>query len=222
MRMWHKWRWRDPLWLFLGILTLVVKQRLDIKLWKNEGYETVDSGVVFTNSFGLLDGVLWISFSLFGALFVLRRLAEKTVLYPLLPGRVSSRTNLVWKELITIYLWTAIYICAGSFVTIWYGSITMETFMVYSYSWFALAFLIIVLRMFEDGVRQGEQAYTIWLFIILISTIEPIGQYFPWMYGRAYFMLENGTFLMNIGILFVITVILNGFYVARMRVTDWV
>lgn len=98
----------------------------------------------------------------------------------------------------------------------------MGTLMVYSYSWFALALLIIVLRMFEDGVRQGEQAYTIWLILILISTIEPIVQYFPWMYSRAYFMWENGTLLMNSVVLLILTFIISGFYVTRMRVTDWV
>lgn len=219
---WNKWSWQSFMWLILGAITLLIKQRTDFNISKNEGSQVIDVAIVFTNKLSVFDAVLWVSFSLFGALFVLHRIVEKTKLYPLLAGRITSRRYFIWKEILIIYSWTAIYICITALGTVWNGIFTFGTVFAYIYAWFSLSLLILCLRLFEYGFQKKDTAYAFWILGAFFSTIKPIINYLPWMYGRSYSIWEHGTLLISTSSLLIMTIIIVIIYIIRMKSTDWV
>ncbi|MED1058992.1 hypothetical protein [Bacillus mycoides] len=214
---------KNTIWLMLGIITLSIKQKININIYKNEGYKVIDSAIVFTNEINGLDSILWISFSLFGSLFILNQIKKENNLYPLLTGRIKSRKQLIYREVLTIYKSTIIYIGICAIATIFNSNITLNTVYSYLYALFSLALLCLILRLLEDGIKQNDKAYLFWILILFISTIKPISLYIPWMYGETYtiWTSNKSLSLINIIALSITTIIINIIYYYRMKIADW-
>ncbi|MPQ23776.1 hypothetical protein [Bacillus paralicheniformis] len=200
------------IWLFLGAVSLWIKQSLDLTVWKNEG-RSLNVAAVFTNNTPA-DSILWISYTLFGALFVLRKISNMRALYQLFPGRITSRKRLIIKEMTTIYQRTGAYVLLGLLATIWQGHFTSGTFYSFLYAWIALVFLITLLLIFEN-------LYGVWLLLLIFSTVPLPSLFSPWMYGHGYEIWEQGTTVSHTTLLLVLITGSVFIYFTKMKTADW-
>ena len=200
------------IWLLLGSVSLWVKQSLDLRVWNNEG-GPLDVAVVFTNSTPA-DSILWIGFSLFGALFVLSKVSDTRELYPLFPGRILSRKRLIIKEMMTIYRRTGAYVLLVCFTAAWGGPFTSGAVFSFLYAWIALSFLVAVLLLLENR-------YGIWLVLLIFSTIAPLSSFLPWMYGQGYEIWLQGTAFFHTCLLLVLTTGSSFLYLMQMKTANW-
>ncbi|EIT86032.1 hypothetical protein A374_06921 [Fictibacillus macauensis ZFHKF-1] len=211
----------DVLWILLGAVTLFGKGKIDGSIWKNEGAGSIDAAIAFTNRVPIMDSILWIGFTVFGALFVMRRLEDRTVLYPLFTGRMGSRSTLIARERKIILLWSAVFLLISAVGSFTIGSLSLGTIFSYVYAWVSLSLLIMVLRLLQDGVRQAEGAYTVWLFLLLGSSLLPkVNEYAPWMYGNAYFIWQHAVVVPSLLLVLTCTIVSVG-YMYRMKAADW-
>ncbi|MDA1476727.1 hypothetical protein [Bacillus changyiensis] len=201
----------DWLWLLSGMISLWLKQSLDFSMWENEGVQVNIAHVLTNNT--LVDSILWIAFSLFGALFVLSQISDIRELYPLLPGRITSRTRLIRKEIVMVYWRTAGYVLLAFLVSVWNGNFTSGTTFSLLYAWMSLSCLVTLLLILEN--RFG-----IWLMLLIISTISPLSSYLPWMYGQAYNFWQSGTALIHTCFLLALTFGLILMYMINMKKAD--
>lgn len=209
------------LWLVLGTLTLFLKQRLDFTITINEGVVNPDSAVVFTNQVTVMDPLLWVIYTLFGALFVTRQMSDQFILYPFVAGRVTTRKHLVIQETIEIFVWTAIYVVIGFLATCWKGSLSLGTIYCYGYSWLGLSGLIVLLMLLEKGVHRIDNAIAVWLIFLFLSTPNGLAYWFPWMYGQSYSSWLGVTPIVPIGLLLVFTLLITSFYIDQRQKADW-
>ncbi|MDA7025349.1 hypothetical protein PJ311_01840 [Bacillus sp. CLL-7-23] len=201
----------DWLWLLLGIISLWLKQSFDLSMWENEGVQVNIAHVLTNNT--LVDSILWIAFSLFGALFVLSKISDMRELYPLLPGRITSRTRLIRKEIVMVCSRTAGYVLLSFLVSLWNGNFTVGTTFSLLYAWMSLSFLVTLLLILEN--RFG-----IWLILLIISTVSPLSSYLPWMYGQAYNFWQSGTALIHTCFLLALSFALILMYIIKMKSAD--
>ncbi|NPC94491.1 hypothetical protein HOO54_20245 [Bacillus sp. WMMC1349] len=201
----------DVLWLLSGTISLRLKQSLDLSMWKNEGVQVNIAHVLTNNT--LVDSVLWIAFSMFGALFVLSKILDLRELYPLLPGRITSRTRLIRKEIVMVCWRTAGYVLLSFLILVWNGNFTAGTTFSLLYAWMSLSFLVSLLLILEN--RFG-----IWLMLLIISTISPLSSYLPWMYGQAYNFWQSGTALIHTSVILALSFALILMYMIKMKRAD--